>query len=211
MKVFIVHAHPEPNSFNGALLDVAVKTFQEKGHEVRVSDLYQMNYNPVSDRKNFTTVKDAEYYKQQIEELHATECGGFAKDVESEIQNLEWCDLLIFQFPLWWFGLPAILKGWVDRTLAMGRTYTGKMLYDTGHFKGKKAFCSLTTGGPAETYDSAGIHGSLESILRPVNHGIFEFVGFEALESYVVFGPARLTEEQRKGELDRYREKILSF
>jgi len=147
MKVFLILAHPEIKSFNGALHQIARETLVEVGHQVQNSELYQMGYQPVSDRSNFTTVKDADYYKQQTEELHATEVNGFAEAVESEIQKLEWCDLTIWQFPLWWFGLPAILKGWVDRTFAMGRVYGGGKIYKTGAFKGKRAMLS----SPAST------------------------------------------------------------
>lgn len=124
MNVLIVFAHPEPKSFNGALFDTAVRELQAAGHEVVTSDLYRMGFDPVSDRQNFTSVLDADYLKLQAEETHATACAGFAPEIETELRKLEACDLLILQFPLWWFGLPAILKGWVDRVMAMGRTYS---------------------------------------------------------------------------------------
>src|ERR1019366_2769397 len=113
MKIFIVLAHPEHRSFNGAMFRTAVETLSAAGHQVRTSDLHAMSFDPVSGRHNFLTAKDPDYFKQQIE------------DIESEIQKIEWCDLMIWQFPLWWFGLPGILKGWVDRVFAMGRTYGG--------------------------------------------------------------------------------------
>jgi NAD(P)H dehydrogenase (quinone) len=148
MKVLVVVAHPEPLSFNGAMFRRAIESLIEAGHEVKTSDLYGIKFDPVSGRHNFTTVKDPNYFKQQIEEMHATEANGFAPNIENEIQKIEWCDLMIWQFPLWWFGLPGILKGWVDRVFAMGRTYGGKRIYDGGVFKGKRALLSLTTGGP---------------------------------------------------------------
>jgi putative NADPH-quinone reductase len=111
-----------------------------------------MKFDPVSDRRNFTTVKNPDYFKQQIEEMHATEVGGFAPDVEAELRKMEACDLMIWQFPLWWFGLPGILKGWADRVFAMGRTYGGERFYENGVFKGKRALLSLTTGGPEAVY-----------------------------------------------------------
>ena len=117
MKVFIVHAHHEPKSFNGALTEAAVAALTDAGHEVRVSDLYAMDFAPVSDRRNFTTVGEADYLKQQVEESHASKNDGFAADIEAELEKLDWCDGMIFQFPIWWIGLPAILKGWVDRYL----------------------------------------------------------------------------------------------
>ena len=136
MNTFIVYYHPEPQSFNGALLREAGATLEKAGHEVRVSDLHENGFNPVSGRHNFTTVKDSVYYKQQIEEIHATETSGFSAEIENELQNLEWCDLMIWQFPLWWFGLPGPLKGWVDRVFAMGRTYGNGRFYESGVFSG---------------------------------------------------------------------------
>ncbi|AZO28938.1 NAD(P)H-dependent oxidoreductase [Mesorhizobium sp. M1B.F.Ca.ET.045.04.1.1] len=71
MRIFIVHAHPEPYSFNGALTRAAQGALSAAGHEVVVSDLYAMGFNPVSDRRNFTTVRDPNYYRQQSEEANA--------------------------------------------------------------------------------------------------------------------------------------------
>jgi NAD(P)H dehydrogenase (quinone) len=110
MNVFVVLAHPEHQSFNGAMFRTAVDTFGAS-HELRTSDLYAMQFDPASSRRNFITVKDPGYFKQQVEELHASESYGFAEEIEQEIQKIEWCDLMIWQFPLWWFGLPGVLKG----------------------------------------------------------------------------------------------------
>lgn len=73
------------------------------------------------------------------------------------MDKLFWCDALILQFPLWWFGLPAILKGWVDRVFASGRRiYGGGKWYDRGVFAGKRAMCSVTIGGPPPIYSDRG-------------------------------------------------------
>ena len=92
-------------------MDTAKRTLEAAGHTVVVSDLYQMDVKPVSDRHNFLVAKDPGYLKLQLEESHASAHGGFAPELEAEIRKIEACDLMIFQFPLWWFGLPAILKG----------------------------------------------------------------------------------------------------
>jgi NAD(P)H dehydrogenase (quinone) len=197
MKAFIILAHAEPKSFNGAMFRTAVETLQATGHEVRASDLYAMQFNPVSDRRNFTTVKDSQFFKQQIEEMHATEVGGFAPDVEAELQKVEWCDLMIWQFPLWWFGMPGMLKGWVDRVFAMGRTYGGERFYENGAFRGKRALLSVTTGGPDSAYAKGGWNGDIHSILRPIQRGMLRFTGFDVLAPNLCFGPARATAEQR--------------
>ncbi len=204
MKTFIVYYHPEPQSFNGAMLNKAVSVLQEEGHEVEVSDLHELNFNPTSGRHNFKGISNADFFKQQQEEIHATETSGFSDDIEAEIQKIEWCDLMIWQFPLWWFGLPAPLKGWVDRVLAMGRTYGNGKFYQNGVFAGKNALLSLTTGGPAEAYLSDGFNGDIHGILRPIHRGMLEFVGFQVLSPHIVYGPAHITQEDRTFYLDQF-------
>lgn len=142
MRLFIVHAHHEPTSFNGAMTREAVASLSGVGHEVVVSDLYAMGFDPVSDRRNFTTVKDPERLKQQNEESYASEHNGYVAELQSEMDKLVWCDALILQFPLWWLGLPAILKGWVDRVFAVGRAYGGGRYFNRGVLSPRRAMCS---------------------------------------------------------------------
>ncbi len=218
MNTLIVYYHPEPQSFNGAMLAKATEVLQDIGHKVRISDLHQSGFNPISGRHNFKGKQNGSFYKQQFEELHATETNGFSEEIESEIKKIEWCDLMIWQFPLWWAGLPAPLKGWVDRVFAMGRTYGNGRFYENGIFRGKKALLSLTTGGPQQSYLEDGFNGDIHSILRPVHRGILQFVGFEILFPHIVFGPAHLTDEERTLLLGQYagrlkgieREKIIA-
>lgn len=197
MKVFIVFWHPEPQSFNAVLFRTACETLTATGHEIRTSDLREMGFDPVSSRKNFATVKDPHYFKQQIEELHAAEMNGFSREIEAEIEKIEWCDLMIWQFPLWWFGLPAMLKGWVDRVFTIGRTYGNGRFYDSGVFRGKRALLSLTTGGSEEAFRKGGFNGDIAGILRPLHRGILQFVGFDVLAPHLVYAPARLTVDGR--------------
>jgi NAD(P)H dehydrogenase (quinone) len=211
MNILIVFAHPEPRSFNGALFDTAKRVLEAAGHTVAVSDLYRMGFNPVSDRHNFLTVHDAEYLKLQLEETHASENHSFAPEVETEISKLEACDLVIFQFPLWWFGLPAILKGWVDRVFAMGRTYGYGNIYDTGKFRGKRAMLSLTTGGPEGAYTKGAFNGDIHAILRPIQRGILQFVGFDVLAPQIHYAPVRVEDELRKGWLDQWEKRLLQI
>jgi NAD(P)H dehydrogenase (quinone) len=208
MNVFIVYWHPEPESFNHAMMETARKTFSDAGHAVRVSDLRAMGFDPVSDRRNFTTVHDAAFLKLQLEEMHATEHSGFSAELETEMRKLEWCDLMIWQFPLWWFGLPAVFKGWVDRVFAMGRTYGAGRFYETGVFGGKRALVSLTTGGPEDAYRRGGFNGDLDAILRPIHRGMLQFVGFQVLQPQVVYAPARMPESQRQEQLEGYASRL---
>ena len=212
VRIFIVHAHPEPNSFNGALTRAGQAALSGAGHEVVVSDLYAMGFNPVSDRRNFTTASDASYYHQQSEEANAAAHNGFSPDIQAEMDKLFWCDALILQFPLWWFGLPAILKGWVDRVFASGgRIYGGGKWYDRGVFAGKRAMCSVTIGGPPPIYSSRGLNGPIAEILFPINHGMLYFVGFTVIEPFLVHAPARIGHSERQEWLVRYRERVLGL
>lgn len=212
MRVFIVHAHPEPNSFNGAMTRTAREALTAAGHEVVVSDLYAMGFNPVSGRHNFTTVHDPDYYRQQAEEAHAVAHDGLAADITAELEKLDWCDALILQFPLWWFGLPAILKGWIDRVFVSGgRVYGGGKWYDQGVFSGKRAMCALTIGGPPAIYSEHGLNGPISAILFPINHGMLYFTGFTVVEPFLVHSPVRITPEQRAAHLARYGERVLGL
>lgn len=211
MKILIIYAHPEPQSMNGAMFTTAVDTLTSAGHEVQVSDLYAMQFNPVSDRANFTSVHDPGFYKQQLEEVHATKVNGFAAEIEEEQQKVEWCDLMIWQFPLWWFSAPAILRGWVDRVFAMGRFYKNGHIYETGIFDNKKALLSLTTGGAEADYRDGGLNGDLAGILRPLHRGILEFTGFTVLRPHVVYGPARQSVEGREQELEAWKNRLVDI
>jgi NAD(P)H dehydrogenase (quinone) len=212
MRALIVHAHHEPESFNGAMTRTARAALADAGHEVVVSDLYAMGFDPVSDRRNFTTVYDPAYLKQQAEEAHAAAHNGFAADIQSEMDKLFWCDTLILQFPLWWFGMPAILKGWVDRVFASGgRIYGGGRWYDRGVFAGKRASCAVTIGGAPGLYADDGLNGPIDRILFPINHGVLAFTGFSVVPPFLVHAPARMSAAERAATLSRYAAHVLAL
>jgi NAD(P)H dehydrogenase (quinone) len=210
MNVFLVHAHPEPQSFSSSMARTAAETLAEMGHSVTVSDLYAMDFDPVSGRKNFTTVKDPEFFKQQQEELHATEYNGFAPEIEAEIRKLEAADLLIFSFPLWWFGMPGVMKGWVDRVFPMGRVYGGEKFYENGlgSKRRARAMVLMTTGGGPAGYSGKGVHTPLSSILAPIHHGIFWFNGFLPLDPFIAWSPARITDAERSAYLELLKKRL---
>jgi putative NADPH-quinone reductase len=120
MKVLLVFAHPEPRSLNGALRDVAVAELEVQGHEVRLSDLYAEGFKPQVDRADFQAHARDARLMPVVASKKAFESNTLTSDVRGEIEKLLWADALILQFPLWWFSMPAILKGWVDRVFAYG-------------------------------------------------------------------------------------------
>lgn len=201
-KVLIIHAHPEKQSFCSALKDTTIAHFQHAGSEIKQSDLYNMGFNPVGGKNDFLELADPAFFKYQAEQTHAFQHDLFTPEVKAEMEKFVWCDTLVFTFPIWWFGLPAILKGWVDRVFAMGFAYgAGKGVYDNGAFKEKTAFCILTTGGPQIAYGPTGKNGDLDTILYPIHHGMLYFTGMQVKEPFVCFSPARITPDERKSEL----------
>ena len=209
MRILIVYAHHEPTSFNGAMLDVALQALVSQGHEVRISNLYEMRFDPVSDRRNFVTVADADRLDQQVEERLASAEAGFRPDVAAEIEKLLWCDLLILQFPIWWMNMPAIMKGWIDRVFALGIAYGGGRWFDRGRLSGKSAMLAITVGGDRSVYSRDGMYGSIEIATHSINHAILGFSGFSVVEPFVVYGPGRMTDHERRGELERYANRLV--
>lgn len=211
MRIFIVHAHHEPTSFNSAMTRAAVEILERNGDEVVVSDLYAMGFDPVSDRRNFITAANPDRLRQQDEEAHASATNGYAPALQAEMDKLVWCDVLIFQFPIWWLGLPAIMKGWIDRVFAVGRAYGGGRWFDGGVLAGKRAMLSLTVGGPEPVYTANGVYGPMETILHPIHRGILQFTGLTVIEPFVVYGPNRISVEERQAYIERYRKRLLNL
>jgi NAD(P)H dehydrogenase (quinone) len=199
MNVLIVYAHENNKSFNAAMKDVAVETLTATGHSVVVSDLYAQGFNPVASRHDFTKLSGAVHYKFQKEQRYAAEGGYFAADIKAEMEKFKTADLVIYQFPLWWFGLPAIMKGWFDRVFAMDFAYGDGRIFDRGPFRGKRAMCALTTGGPEQSYPDFN-----DTVLRPIQFGLLYFAGMDVLPPFTAFAAAHLDDDARKYLLAKY-------
>lgn len=209
MNVLIVYAHPEPLSFNGAMKNLAGETLSDAGHEVVVSDLYAMSFNPVAGRGDIVgDPVNSGFFSLPTEQTAAYDAGLIAPDIAAEMEKLKRSDLVIFQFPIWWFGAPAILKGWMDRVFARGFAYLPGRKYDTGLFKGKLAMVAATTGTSGDTYAPDGIDGDILTVLWPLHNGLFRYSGFDVLPPFVAFMPDRAGEDGRKAYLEAYRKRL---
>ncbi len=203
MRVLIVFAHPERDSFNGFLLDQALSALAAAGHEVEVSDLWRQGFDPVSGRGNFAGEAVPGRLDLQNEEARASAESGFVPTLQAEMDAVARCDLLVLQFPIGWLGPPAILKGWIDRVFAVGRAYGGGRSFDEGYFAGKRAFCVVTTGGPASVYSHDGAYAPIGELLFPLHRGTFGFTGFTVLEPLAFYGPKRWMIEVERLEAGR--------
>lgn len=105
MKALVVYCHPNPRSFTAALRDVVMNELKDAGAEVRLIDLYKNGFNPVMSQAELACYDD-----------EGRNCSG----LEEDTGHLCWCDTLLFVYPTWWYGMPAILKGWLDRVFLPG-------------------------------------------------------------------------------------------
>jgi putative NADPH-quinone reductase len=101
MKTLVVYVHPVEGSFNSCVRDVVVEYLSNNDHEVRLRDLYAENFDP------FLSANE-----RALHHTSPTTRPELARDVD----DLRWCEAIVFVYPTWWSGLPAMLKGWIDRT-----------------------------------------------------------------------------------------------
>lgn len=187
MHALIVFCHPEPNSFNGALKDVAVETLQHQGYSVEVSDLYTEGFDPLERPSHYVERAEPETFLPLTEQRHAYEGDTLPADVRREVERLERADLVVLQFPLWWHAQPAMLKGWFDRVFVYGGLYSGRMRYDHGRFPEKKVMLSVTTGAPAPTFTRHGRSGHIVALLWPIHYSLY-YLGVSVLPPQVTYG-----------------------
>ncbi|WP_145110334.1 NAD(P)H-dependent oxidoreductase (plasmid) [Cereibacter azotoformans] len=200
MNVLIVYAHPESRSLSAALRDVAIAELTAEGHSVELSDLHAMGWKAVVDRADFPALGPGTRLRVPSASGQAVATATLTDDVAAEQEKMRRADLLILQFPLWWFAMPAILKGWVDRVYAHGFAYgVGEHSdrrwgnrYGEGTFVGKRAMLIVTAGGWEPHYSARGINGPIEDLLFPIHHGILHYPGYDVLPPFVVYRADRL-------------------
>jgi NAD(P)H dehydrogenase (quinone) len=183
--VLIVLAHPEPQSFNAALSRVATDVLRRQGRDVSVSDLYGMRFAPDEHERHFAQRRNTTRFDAQTEQRFNAEQRTLPADISQEIEKILWADLVMFQFPLWWFGMPAILKGWMDRVFAYGALYKGSQRLDAGVCRGKRAVLSVTAGSSADACAYDGQEGDTSLILWPIHYSL-HYVGFTVLEPRIM-------------------------
>ena len=200
MNILWVFAHPDERSLNGSLRDTALKALADAWHVVEQSDLYRMNWNPVVDFPD--------YAHDPAERLHVAAASStalsrrtLAPEIVAEQQKILRADAVVLQFPLWWFSMPAILKGWVDRVFVEGFGYGirrdtgGTRRYGDGLLAGKRALIVTTMGGSEHTVSDRGINGALGELLFPIQHGWFWYTGMSALPPVLISSADRLSTE----------------
>ncbi len=141
MKPLVIFGHPNNNTFNGEILSTVKDFFANKGVEYKVSNLYEMNFNPVL----------------SLEEYQNRESGNLPSDVTAEQEKVTWADTLIFIYPVWWSREPAIVKGWIDRVLSQGFAFQESSEGIRGLLSGKRALVLCTFAASQDAVEKSGI------------------------------------------------------
>ncbi|MGV8892706.1 MAG: NAD(P)H-dependent oxidoreductase [Burkholderiaceae bacterium] len=202
MKILLVYAHPEPKSLNGSLKNFTIQHLEDAGHIVQISDLYAMQWKASLDADDSTGRQADVRFDPSLDSKRAFENGRQSEDIRLEQDKLLWADAVILQFPLWWYSMPAILKGWVDRVYAYGFAYgVGEHSdarwgdrFGEGMMAGKRAMLIVTAGGWESHYGPRGINGPIDDILFPINHGVLYYPGFDVLPPFVIYRTSRIDE-----------------
>jgi putative NADPH-quinone reductase len=134
----------------------------------------------------------------------AYENGSLSSDIKRELEKIAWASHIIFQFPLWWFSVPAILKGWLDRELVKGFAYDAGKVFHQGLLKGKTASLVVTTQSPESAYQINGMHhATMDTFLHPIHHTL-RFVGIQPLTPYIIYAAFNLGISQKENILESY-------
>src|SRR5262245_4015586 len=206
MNALIILAHPENTSYNAALARQAQSALQGAGHQVRLIDLYEQGFEADEHARHFRLRADPSRFDPLTEQRFSADQQALPADVQNALTDLRWADLLVLQFPLWWFGMPAILKGWMDRVFVYGEVYSSQRRFHTGAFNGKRALLSVTAGSSQAACAPDGREGDTSLILWPV-HYTLHYVGFTVLEPVIITdvrgGKTGADEEQQRHVLQQ--------
>lgn len=204
MNILYVYAHPNPHSFNGLLKEKGINTLQEAQNNVLVSDLYAQQFKAAADENDFNLSETERCSQYFLSQKMAYDKNVLAEDIQSEIEKISWADYIIFQFPLWWFSVPAILKGWLDRVLVKGFAYDTGKIFSNGLLKEKSASVIVTTQSPETAYQIEGVHGcTIDAFLHPIHHTL-RFSGIHILEPFVIYGAFDIEEKRQVNIFNAY-------
>ncbi|MBN6033655.1 NAD(P)H-dependent oxidoreductase [Amycolatopsis sp. 195334CR] len=213
MEALLVLAHPSARSLNARLAEVTTKTLTDAGYAVLTSDLYAMNWNPAVTAHDFGAPArpDLPVGDQSAE---AYTRGSLSGDIVAEQEKLSRASLVVFHFPLWWYGMPAILKGWFDRVFVKGFAFGLKddagrtRKYGDGGLAGKRALTVITAGDRETAFDPRGLNGEAGELFFPFLHGIFWYTGMRPLRPHLVAGTDRPGWDRLDHETDRLRTRL---
>lgn len=179
MKYLIIYAHPNPKSFCHSVKESIETQLNARGICYTTRDLYEIGFNPVLGSDDFIQ------FSNNIT----------PEDIRVEQDLVASSERIIFIFPIWWFSMPAILKGYIDRVFSRGFAYDMKGHMIRGLLKGKQVMVFTTTGGPGFAYYLLGYFWAIKTAICL---GIFKFCGMQVIRHHYFFAVPAITHEKRK-------------
>ncbi|CAA7194023.1 NAD(P)H-dependent oxidoreductase [Chryseobacterium potabilaquae] len=177
MRHLIIYAHPNENSLNHHLLQTVIESLQSEGHEIEIRDLNQINFNPVL----------------SLQDMQEQRLGKVAEDITIEQDFISWAEHITFIYPIWWTGMPAIMKGYIDRVFSYGFAYRYDQGIQKGLLKEKQTVIINTHGKSHEEYASLGMDKALS---LTSDKGIFSYCGLEITQHLFFDKADKATSEQ---------------
>jgi NAD(P)H dehydrogenase (quinone) len=189
MKHLIIYSHPNPKSFNHAILETYTLALAAGGHEVRVRDLYKLNFDPVL----------------KARELAGFVKGKYPKDIKIEQTHVRWSEIITLIGPIWWGGFPANLRGYMERVFCLGFAYDKT---PRGLLADKKIFSINTIGAPAKVYEDAGLFKAMDKLSDEIVFSFcaFKIIGHKYFSSVTTCSPAE--RENMLAEVERIAREI---
>ncbi|MDH7460524.1 NAD(P)H-dependent oxidoreductase [Chitinophagaceae bacterium 26-R-25] len=176
MKHLIIYAHPNAASLNHLFKQTIVKILQQNKHEVIIRDLYQLHFDPVL----------------SLEDMAGQRRGIVAEAIKEEQDHITWADVITFIYPIWWTGMPGILKGYIDRVFSYGFAYRYDQGIQKGLLAGKSAYIINSHGKSKTEYEETGMDKALK---LTSDRGIYTYCGFDIKEHFFFDRADRATAE----------------
>lgn len=177
-KIVVINGHPHPDSLNSAIADAYIQSARDSGAEIRYIAIGALDFNP---NLQFG-------YRQRME---------LEPDLLKALADIHWSEHQLWIHPLWWLGMPAIMKGFFDRAFLPGITFkSSKGQPSVGLLKGKTARIITTAGDLSldmyqQIYQSCG--------LMQLQHGILEYCAVSDVQSTFI-GPLHEMDNERIDE-----------
>ncbi|SDJ19549.1 NAD(P)H oxidoreductase [Alteribacillus bidgolensis] len=156
MKILTVVTHPRENSLTFKVADHFVQGLKDAGHETEILDLYRSGFNPV--------------LWEEDEPEWSADHQEYSPEVEMEMERMKRHDSLAFVFPLWWWSMPAMLKGYIDRVWNWG------FAYGPGKLDHEKVLWLSLAGAPIERFEKRQYDNMMT---RYFNVGLADYCGIQ--------------------------------
>jgi len=160
MKHLIIYAHPNTASLNHLFKQTIEETLLQQKNEVVVRDLYQLNFEPVL----------------SLEDMDGQRRGIVSEAIRKEQQHIAWAEAVTFIYPIWWTGMPAMMKGYIDRVFSYGFAYGYDNGVQKGLLAGKTAYIINSHGKSKAEYQEIEMD---KALILTSDRGIYTYCGFD--------------------------------